>query len=95
MNVDGTNIYTKAHLNNATDQLGRIFIGREEFKVQRNGHNAMLEEDAVHIGCEADLAAHLLDVQSSQISLKGLLCTDEKLCNGEKDKLMRQCSQNR
>ena len=35
----------------------------------------MLEQDAVHIGCEADLAAHVLDVQGRQLSVKGLLDT--------------------
>ena len=42
-------------------------------KVRRIGHNAMLEQDAVHIGCEADLAAQVLDVQGRQLSVKGLL----------------------
>ena len=58
MNVDGINIYTKAHITDANDQIGRIYIGQEELKVRRIGHNAMLEQDAVHIGCEADIAAH-------------------------------------
>ena len=57
------------------DQVGRIYIGQEELKVRRIGHNAMLEQDAVHIGCEADLAAHVLDVQGRQLSVKGLLDT--------------------
>ena len=35
----------------------------------------MLEQDVVHIGCEADLAAHVLDVQGRQLSVKGLLHT--------------------
>ena len=35
----------------------------------------MLDQDAVHIGCEADLAAHVLDVQGRQFSEKGLLDT--------------------
>ena len=35
----------------------------------------MLEQDAVHIGCEADLAAHVLDVHGRQLSVKGLLDT--------------------
>ena len=47
MNVDGTNIYTKAHITDANDQIGRIYIGQEELKVRRIGHNAMLEQDAV------------------------------------------------
>ena len=75
MNVDGINIYTKAHVTDASDQVGRIYIGQEELKVRRMGHNAMLEQDAVHIGCEADLAAHVLDVQGRQLSVKGLLDT--------------------
>ena len=35
----------------------------------------MIELDAVQIGCEADLAAHVLDldVQGRQLSVKGLL----------------------
>ena len=68
MNVDGINIYIKA-----SDQVGRFYISREELSVRRIGHNAMLEQDAVHIGCEADLAAHVLDVQGRQLSMKGLL----------------------
>ena len=75
MNVDGINIYTKAHVTDASDQVGRIYLGREELKVRRIGHNAMLEPDAVNIGCEADLAAHVLDVQGRQLSVKGLLDT--------------------
>ena len=35
----------------------------------------MLEQDAVHIGCEADLAAYVLDVQGRQLSVIGLLDT--------------------
>ena len=84
MNVDGINIYTKAHVTDASDQVGRIYIGQEEHwprrawhcvRMRRIGHNAMLEQDAVHIGCEADLAAHVLDVQGRQLSVKGLLDT--------------------
>ena len=33
------------------------------------------EQDTVHIGCEADLAAHVLDVQGRQLSVEGLLDT--------------------
>ena len=72
MNVDGINIYTKAHVTYASDQIGLIYIGQEELKVRRIGHNATIELHAVHIGCEADLAAHVLDVQGSQLSVKGL-----------------------
>ena len=62
-------------MTDANDQVGRIYIGREELKVRRIVHNAMLEQDAVHIGCEADLAAHVLDVQGRKLSVKGLLDT--------------------
>ena len=75
MNVDGINIYTKAHVTDASDQFGQIYIGQEELKMRRIGHNAMLEQDAVLIVCEADLAAHVLDVQDRQLSVKGLLDT--------------------
>ena len=75
MNMDGIYIYTKAHVTDASDQVGRIYIGREELKVRRIGHNAMLEQNAVHIGCEADLAAHVLDVHGRQLSVKELLDT--------------------
>ena len=70
MNVYGIINYTKAHVTDASDQ-----VGREELKVGRIGHDAMLEQYAVHIGCEADLAAHVLDMQCRQLSLKGLLDT--------------------
>ena len=75
MKMDSINIYTNAHVTDASDQVGRIYIGQEEMKVRRIGHNAMLERDAVHIGCEADLAAHVLDVQGRQLSVKALLDT--------------------
>ena len=35
----------------------------------------MLKQDSVHIGYEADMAAHVLDVQGVQLSVKGLLDT--------------------
>ena len=71
MNVDDINIYTNAHVTDASDQIGRIYIGQEALKVRRIGHNAMLEQDVVHIGCEADLAAYVLDVQGRQLPVKG------------------------
>ena len=37
MNVDGINVYAKAHVTNASDQVGRIYIGREELKLRRIG----------------------------------------------------------
>ena len=63
MSVDNKNIYTEAHVTNASDHVEQNYIGQDELKIRRLGHNAMLEQDAVHIGCKTDLAAHLLDVQ--------------------------------
>ena len=62
-------------MTDASDQIGRIYICQEWLKVRRIGHNAMLKQNAVHKGCEADLAAHVLDVQGRQLSVKGLLDT--------------------
>ena len=45
------------------DLTGQIYIGvnlREELKVRSIGHFAMLEEDAMHLGTEADVSAHVL-----------------------------------
>ena len=37
MTVDGINTYTKAHVTDSSDQVGRIYIGREKLKVRRLG----------------------------------------------------------
>ena len=37
-----------------SDQIGQILMGEEELKVRRIGQDAMMEQDAVHIGYEAD-----------------------------------------
>ena len=39
------------------------------------GHDAMMEQDAVHIGYEADVTAHLLDSNGKKIGVTGLLDT--------------------
>ena len=36
MDVDGINIYTKAHVTDASDQIGRIYIGQEELKLDKS-----------------------------------------------------------
>ena len=61
--VDSINIYRKAYVTSASDQVGAINIGQEELKVRQIGQNTMLERNAVYIGCEADVASHVLDVQ--------------------------------
>ena len=50
-------------------------MGEEELKVRRIGHDAMMEQDAVHIGYEADVTAHLLDTNGTKLGVTGLLDT--------------------
>ena len=50
-------------------------MGREELKVRSIGHCAMFEEDAMHIGMEADVSAHVLDISGKKTQLRGLLDT--------------------
>ena len=58
-----------------SEQIGQIFLGEEELKVRKIGHDAMMEQDAVHIGYEADVTAHLLDTNGKKIGVTGLLDT--------------------
>ena len=75
LNVDGTSIYTKTYVTTDSDQMGQKYLDREELKVRRIGHDAMMEQDAVHIGYEADVTVHLLDTDGRKIELTGLLDT--------------------
>ena len=74
-NVDGISIYTRTYATTDSDQMGQIYLGQEELKVCRVGHDAMMEQDAVHIGYEADVPAHLLDTNGKRIGVTGLLDT--------------------
>ena len=75
LNVDGISIYTRTYVTTDDDQMGQIYLGEEELKVRRIGHDAMMEQDAVHIGYEADVTAHLLDTNGTKIGATGLLDT--------------------
>ena len=75
LNVDGISIYTRTYVKTHSDQIGQIYLGEEELKVRRIGHDAMMEQDAVHIGYEADVTAHLLDTNGKKIGVTGLLDT--------------------
>ena len=75
LNVDGISIYTRTYVTTDDDQIGQIYLGEEELKVRRIGHDAMMEQDAVHIGYEADVTAHLLDTNGTKIGVTGLLDT--------------------
>ena len=75
LNIDGMNIYTKTMITCDEDLAGQIYVGREELKVRSIGHCAMLEEDAIQIGMEADVSAHVLDISGKKTQLRGLLDT--------------------
>ena len=75
LNVDGISIYTTTYVTTDSDQIGQICLGEEELKVRRIGHDAMMEQDAVHIGYAADVTAHLLDTNEKKIGDTGLLDT--------------------
>ena len=74
-NVDGISIYTRTYVTTDSDQIGQIYLGEEGLKVRRIGHDAMKEQDAVHIGYEADVTAHLIDTNGKKIGVTGLLDT--------------------
>ena len=75
LNIDGINIYMKTMITCDEDLVGQIYVGREELKVRSIGHSAMMEEDAMHIGTEADVSAHVLDISGKKTHLRGLLDT--------------------
>ena len=49
LNLDGISIYTKTYVTTDSDQMGQIYLGEEELKVRRIGHDTIMEQDAVHI----------------------------------------------
>ena len=67
LNMEGISIYTRTYITTDGDKIGQIYLGQEEFKVRRIGHDTMIEQDAVHIGYEADVTAHLLDTNGKKI----------------------------
>ena len=75
LNIDGINIYTKTMITLDEYLAGQIYVGREELKVRLIGHCAMLEEDAMHIGTEAEVSAHVFDINGKRTQLRGLLDT--------------------
>ena len=75
LNVDGISVYTRTYVKTDSDQIGQIYLGEEELKVRRIGHDAMMEQDAVHSGYEADVTAHLLNTNGRKIGVTGLLDT--------------------
>ena len=54
VNNDGISICTRTYIKTDNDKMGHIYLGHEKFKVRRIGHDAIMEQDAVHIGYEAE-----------------------------------------
>ena len=79
LNIDRINIYTKTTITCDEDLIGEIYVGKEELKVRSIGHCAKLEEDAMHIGTEADVRGHVLDISGKKTQLRGLLDTEAVL----------------
>ena len=75
LNLDGINIYTKTMITCDEDLAGKIYVGREELKVRSLGHCAVLKEDSMHLGTEANVSAHVLDINGKKTQLRGLLDT--------------------
>ena len=75
LNIDGINIYTKTMITCDEDLVGEIYVGKEELKIRSIGHCAMIEEDTMHIGTEADVSAHVLDINGKKTQLRGLIYT--------------------
>ena len=73
LNVDGISIYTRTYVTTDSDQIGQIYLGPEELKVRRIGHDGMMEQDAVHIGYEADVTAHQLDTNGKKVGVTGFI----------------------
>ena len=76
LNIDGINIYTKTMITCDEDLAGQIYVGRQELKMRSIGHCcARLEEDAMHIGMEADVSGQVLDISGKKTQMRGLLDT--------------------
>ena len=75
LNRDRINISTKTMITCNKDLVGQIYVGREELKVRSIGHCAMLEEDTMLMGTEADVSAHVIDINGKKTPLKRLLDT--------------------
>ena len=67
LNVDGIIINTRTYATTDSDQMEQIYLGQEELKIRRIGQDAMMEPDAVHIGYETDVTAHLLDTNGKNL----------------------------
>ena len=76
LNVDGISFNFKTYTTRDNDQIGQTLLGRKELKVRRIGYDATMEKNAVDIGYEADVTAHLLFTDGKKIVVTGLLDTE-------------------
>ena len=75
LNIDGISIYTRTYVTTDIDRMGQFYLGQEELNVRRIVHDAMTEQDAVRIGYEVDVTAHLLATNGKKIGVTGPLDT--------------------
>ena len=85
LNVDGISIYTRTYVTTDSDQIGQIYLGEEELRVRRIGHDAMMEQEKVQIGYEADVTAHLLDTNRKKIGITGQNTVNKFSCGTSGD----------
>ena len=79
LKIDGINIYTKTMVKCDKDLACQICVGREELKVRSIGHCAILEEDAMHLGTEANVSARAMGINGRKTKLRRLLDTEADL----------------
>ena len=72
-NIDKINIYTKTMTTCDAVLTGQIYVGREELKVRSIWPCAMLEEDGLLLGTEADASGYDLNISGKKTQILGLL----------------------
>ena len=73
LNIDGINIPTKTMITCDEDLAGPFYVGTEELKVRSFWQCRILEEDAMYLVTEADVSAHVLDLNGKKTQLRGFL----------------------
>ena len=75
LNVECISLFTETYMATDNEKIGQLYLGQEELKIRRIGHDANMEQDTVHIGYKADMASLLLDSEEKMIRALGLLDT--------------------
>ena len=79
--INGISIYTKFYITTMTTTTTTIttmtrqvrYTWSRGVEVREYYHDAMIDQDVVHIGYEADVAPHLLDTYVKKIEVKRFL----------------------